>query len=143
MLAKSLGSVIRKNTVFRYRLSGGEHPVAQRKQVDAALDKYWGDGRARFFNPPLELLGMTLRKIKNEGARGVVVVPFWMKTAATASLRRMKDAKTTLKPTAGRFLVAETRGGTESCPLLLAKAGLRDAPRARRAELAVDADMTQ
>lgn len=49
MLTQSLGSVVGSGKIFRYYLSGGEHPVAQRKKADATLDEYWGVGRARFF----------------------------------------------------------------------------------------------
>ena len=51
-LATSMRTVIGRGTVFRHRASGGEHPVAQRKQAEAALAEHWGDGKSRFFNPP-------------------------------------------------------------------------------------------
>lgn len=141
LLATSLNTVVGKGLVFRYRLSGGEHPVAQRKQAEAALEEGWGDGRARFFNPPPELLGLTLRKMARENARGVVVVPLWLETEATARLRRMADAVTVLVPEPGRPLVVGARDGSERCPLLLAEVGLRDAPRATSVDVAVDAEM--
>lgn len=60
MLTDSLRTNLGKSTVFGYRMSGGEHPVAQRKQKEAYLSDWWGHGFARFFNPQSALLGVTL-----------------------------------------------------------------------------------
>lgn len=54
-----------------------EHPVAQRKAALAALNLNWGDGRCRFFNPPVDLISLTLLKIAREGGRGILVIPDW------------------------------------------------------------------
>lgn len=43
-LTKSLNTCTGKGMVYRYRLSGGEHQVAQRKQTEAALAEFWGKG---------------------------------------------------------------------------------------------------
>lgn len=131
-LSASLRTPVGRGVVFRHRASGGEHPVAQRKQAEAAMGEYWGDGRARFFNPPMELLGMTLAKIEREGGRGVVVVPLWMETSFTARLRRLADSAQILTPTPGRALVAGARSGTATCPLLLATIGLTVGERTTR-----------
>ena len=125
LLSDTLNTFVGRGTVFRYRLSGGEHPVAQRKQAESTLMDFWGDGRGRFFNPPPELLSLTLSKISREKAKGVVVIPLWVETPAVARLRRMADAVTVLVPKAGMPLVAGPRQGTERCPLLLAEVGLR------------------
>ena len=123
-LKKSLSDWVGRGQVFRYRMSGGEHPVAQRKSAEAALLENWGDGRARFFNPPSQLLGITLSKIAREGARGVVVVPLWVETQSTARLRRMASRVEELQPAPGNPLVVGARTGTDHCPLLLAEVGL-------------------
>ena len=129
-LATLMRTVVGKGTVFRHRASGGEHPVAQRKQAEAAMAEYWGDGRARFFNPPPELLGLTLAKVAREGGRGVVLVPLWIETSYTARLRRMADPGSVqiLRPAPNRPLVAGARSGTETCPLMLATVGLKSTP---------------
>ena len=123
-LQKSLSAWVGRGQVFRYRMSGGEHPVAQRKSAEAALLENWGDGRARFFNPPPPLLGITLSKMAREGARGVVVIPLWIETQSVARLRRMADRAVELRPTPGSPLVVGARTGTDKCPLLLAEVGL-------------------
>ena len=123
-LKRSLSDWVGRGQVFRYRLSGGEHPVAQRKSAEAALLENWGDGRARFFNPPPQLLGITLSKMAREGARGVVVVPLWIETQSVARLRRMADRVVELHPSPGSPLVVGARTGTAQCPLLLAEVGL-------------------
>lgn len=123
-LTASLNEWVGRGQVFRYRLSGGEHPVAQRKSAEAALQEFWGDSRARFYNPPPELLGVTLSKMAREGARGVVVVPLWIETQSVARLRRMAERTTTMYPKPGSPLVVGAREGTETCPLLVAEVGL-------------------
>ena len=123
-LKASLSEWVGRGQVFRYRLSGGENPVAQRKSAEAALKEFWGDGRARFYNPPPELLGVTLSKMAREGARGVVVVPLWIETQSVARLRRMADRTVTMYPEPGAPLVVGAREGTATCPLLIAEVGL-------------------
>lgn len=125
-LTASLSTLIGRGTVFRHRLSGGEHPVSQRKQAEAALGEHWGDRRARFFNPPPALLGLTLAKMERERTRGVIVIPLWLETSFTARLRRIADVGSVrvLSPTPQTPLVADPRSGTESCPILLATIGL-------------------
>lgn len=84
------------------------------------MQEFWGDGSARFFNPPPELLGLTVAKIAREGARGVVVIPLWVETSCTARLRRLADSVQVLLSTPGRPLVTGARFGTAACPILLA-----------------------
>lgn len=99
--------------------------MKQRKQAEAALNDCRGDGPARFFKPPLKLLGLTPSEIERERARGVVVVPFWMETPSVARLRCMADEVAVLVPKPGRALVAGPRVETEKCQLLLAEVGLK------------------
>lgn len=60
----------------------GENLVAQRNKAEAAMAEWWGEGRALFFNPPPELLGVTLTKMEREKARGKFVVPFRTETSS-------------------------------------------------------------
>ena len=137
LLRGSLSAFVGRGMVFRYRMSGGEHPVAQRKQAETALEEWWGDGRARFFNPPPALLGITLSKMEREKARGILVVPFWTEDSSTARLRRLAERVTLVEPQPGRPLVAGAQTGTETCPLLLAEFRLQGAPKAGPAGAAV------
>lgn len=129
VLTGSLRECIGKGTV-RYRLNGGEHSVAQCKQSEAAMEDWWGEGRARFYNPPPQLLGLTIAKIAREKTRGIVVVPLWIETPAKARFHRLADAVTVLLSTPGRELVSGARAGTEKCPLLLEEIDLVNAPTA-------------
>lgn len=60
--------------VFMYRRVQ-EYLTAQRKTALDFLDQDWGDGRSRFFNPPVYLMAMTLLKIAREGGRGILELP--------------------------------------------------------------------
>lgn len=59
LLHDTLTQVFSRDTVFRYRLSGGEHQVSQRKTAEEALADYWEDKQARLFNTPPDLLTVT------------------------------------------------------------------------------------
>jgi hypothetical protein len=62
--------------VFRHR-PVGEHPVARRKYLQTQMSDYWGDGRARLWNPPFDLLPVVLKKVEDDGGTGVLVAPRW------------------------------------------------------------------
>lgn len=134
LLITLLSSVMGKGAVFWYRLSGGENPVAQRKQAQSALQEVWGDGCARFFNPPKELLGLTLSNKKKE-------LEPWTETSSTVLLRRLEGNFTTIVPTRKKDLVVWANAGTDICPLLFAEVGLRDAQPAGRSGLTVDEEL--
>lgn len=91
------------------------------------------NGRARFFNRPLEIFGLTLTKIEREKARGIVVVPFWTQKSSILRLRRLADALTTLLLRPGSLLVVGAQKEKATCPLLLAKFRLVDVPNAKSA----------
>lgn len=38
---------------------------------------WWGDGRARLWKPPVDLLPLVVRKIEKENGVGVIVAPYW------------------------------------------------------------------
>jgi hypothetical protein len=52
-------------------------PVAMRKVTMAALGKDWGPSRARLYCPPVDLIRATVRKMRQERARGVLLVQDW------------------------------------------------------------------
>lgn len=53
----------------------GEPFIARQKYIATQLQEYWGDGRARLFNPPVDLLPIVLRKIEMEEGLGVLTAP--------------------------------------------------------------------
>jgi hypothetical protein len=55
----------------------GVHPVAMRKVTMAALGEDWGPSRARLYCPHMDLIRATVRKMRRERARGVLLVPDW------------------------------------------------------------------
>ena len=65
--------------IFAYRRLAG-HPVAQRKTTLAAFDQTWSDGHCRFFDPPIDMMSLTVSKIAREGAKGILIVPDWPNT---------------------------------------------------------------
>lgn len=121
LLTDSLTSAVAKGRVFRHRISGGELPIAQRKQAEASLQEWWGGERDRFLNPSPDFLRVTLANIHRDKAKGVAVVPLWSETQATARLRRMASAFRVLSPRKSCPLVSGPRDGTERCKLLLAE----------------------
>jgi hypothetical protein len=62
--------------VFPYR-PVGEHPIARRKFLASQMDEDWGDGRARLWNPPFDLLPLVMKKIEDNGGTGVLIAPRW------------------------------------------------------------------
>lgn len=54
-----------------------EHPVARRKHLSAEMNSDWGDGKARLWAPPFDLLPLVVRKIESQGGIGVLVAPRW------------------------------------------------------------------
>jgi hypothetical protein len=56
---------------FPYRPIG-EHPVARRKFLETQMLEDWGDGCARLFKPPFDILPLVLKKLEDDRARGVL-----------------------------------------------------------------------
>lgn len=75
LLNDTLTKVVGRGTVFRYRLSGGKHPVSHMKTAEAALADKWGDMSARLFKPPPELPDLTVNKMIREKAKEPVSFP--------------------------------------------------------------------
>lgn len=67
---------VRDDGAWAYRPLG-VHPVAMRKVTLAALEERWGSERARLYCPPVDLISATVRKMRKEKARGVLLVPDW------------------------------------------------------------------
>lgn len=69
----------------------GEHPIAREKHLRTQMDEDWGDGKARLFNPPFDLLPVVIRKLEAEGGCGVVVAPRWRAQSWYGRLVRLAD----------------------------------------------------
>jgi hypothetical protein len=54
-----------------------EHPISRRKYLEAQMAEYWGDGRARLWNPPIDFLPLVLKKVEDDRAHGIMVAPRW------------------------------------------------------------------
>lgn len=59
---------------------------------------WWGDGKARLWNPPADFLPLVVRKIQQENALGVLVAPYWPAQAWFARLRALKARMHYLHP---------------------------------------------
>lgn len=55
----------------------GETMVARRKYLSVQMAEHWGDGLARIYNPPFDMLPLVVRKLEQEGGTGVVLAPKW------------------------------------------------------------------
>ena len=83
----------------------GVHPVAMRKVTLGALEEDWGSERARLHCPPVYIIASTVRNMRAEGARGVLLVPDWGGAPWTALVRAL----------ATRSWVWEAGGGRDVC----------------------------
>lgn len=61
---------------FRYR-PVGEHPVFLRRQAFRELDSEWDLGEVRLLCPPVDLIGATVRKLRNTQAPAILLIPDW------------------------------------------------------------------
>jgi hypothetical protein len=68
--------VLSGSGVWEYRPLG-VHLVAIRKVSRSSLGERWGSESARLYCPLVDLIIPTMRKIKRERARGVLLVPNW------------------------------------------------------------------
>lgn len=76
----------------------GEHPIARAKHLRDQMCENWGDGKARLFNPPFELLPIVVRKLEMEKGAGIVVAPRWPAQPWYARLRRISNRLHVLHP---------------------------------------------
>jgi hypothetical protein len=85
------------SVVFPYR-PVGEHPIALRKYLETQIGKDWDDGRARLWDPPLNMLPLILNKMEDEGARGVLIAPRWPAQPLYGLLSRLSTRMRFLDP---------------------------------------------
>lgn len=62
------------------------------------MNEDWGEGKARIFNPPVNMIALVLRKIEQEHGRGVLVVPTCPAQLWFARLRALSSDVTNLRP---------------------------------------------
>lgn len=63
-----------KDAVFTY-LPLGLAPVAQRKAEIEEMEVEWGDKEARLYNPPPDMIGATIAKVRTEEAQKIMISP--------------------------------------------------------------------
>lgn len=88
------------HVVFRDRPLG-DNAVAPAKYLATQMEEFWGDGTARLWNPPFDLLPLVVRKIESEGGRGILVAPHWPAQACFARLQSLGSRLTVLHPGEG------------------------------------------
>lgn len=76
----------------------GDTLIARKKYLATQMNEDWGDGKARLWNPPFDLLPLVVSKIEAEGGRGVLVAPKWPAQAWFARLRALSCRMTSLDP---------------------------------------------
>ena len=102
----------------------GIHPVAMRKVSLAALEEHWGPERARLYCPPVDLIAMTVLKMRREGARGVLLVPDWGGAPWMAQVRTMATRSWVWEPGGGREIWAGRRAMQGKWKLRVVEVGL-------------------
>jgi hypothetical protein len=58
----------------------------------------WGDGLARLWNPPFDLLPVVLKKIEDDRSHGVLIAPRWLSQPWYGRLRRLASRMLVLDP---------------------------------------------
>lgn len=102
----------------------GIHPVAMRKVSLAALEEHWGPERARLYCPPVDLIAMTVLKMRREGARGVLLVPDWGGAPWMAQVRTIATRSWVWEPGGGREIWAGRRAMQGKWKLRVVEVGL-------------------
>lgn len=119
---------IGKFLFFPYHQSGGDHPIAQRKQAEAALHEDWMDVQVRFFNPPPALLYPTLSKMSIEKKKGILIVPYRSDEqcmhCCTFRPKSMASNWIFIRPRKKARLVSGYWSALDAAPLLVDKFGL-------------------
>ena len=99
----------------------GETPVVRRKYLATQMEEDWGDGRARLWNPPFDLLPLVVRKVVADGGRGVLVAPHWPAQAWHAQLVAHASTYKILRPDDAAYtLLHSTRSLNEDWGVVLA-----------------------
>jgi hypothetical protein len=108
--------------VFPYR-PVGEHPIARRKYLETQMGEDWGDGRARLWNPPFDMLPLVLKKMEDEGARGVLIAPRWLAQPWYGRLSRLSTRMRVLDPASTSSCLAGQRPLNPGWELVVAEIG--------------------
>jgi hypothetical protein len=109
-LVQSLSDAYAADVVVFPHRPVGEHPIARRKYLAVQMQEDWGDGRARMWNPPFDMLPLVLKKMQIEGAQGVLVAPHWPAQPWFGLLRRLATRMRILDPDlSSRSLVGSRR----------------------------------
>jgi hypothetical protein len=102
----------------------GEHLVARRKYLTSQMAEYWGDGKCRLWNPPFDLLPVVLKKLEDEGGRGVVLAPAWPAQPWFARLRALSSTLHILDPAEHGPLFEGRRDINPEWRLVIAEVGM-------------------
>ena len=99
----------------------GETAVARRKYLATQMMEDWGDGRARLWNPPLDLLPLVVRKLVADGEKGVLVAPHWPAQVWHAQLVAQATSYKILQPDeVASSLLHSTKKGNDAWSVVLA-----------------------
>ena len=109
--------------VFPYR-PVGEHPIARRKYLAAQMAEYWGDGRARLWNPPFDFLPLVLKKVEDDRAHGIMVAPRWPAQPWYGRLMRLATCVHVLTPAESARYLSGQRALNPGWELVVAELGL-------------------
>jgi hypothetical protein len=107
--------------VFPYR-PAEEHPIARRKYQEVQMREDWGDGRARLWNPPFDMLPVVL-KMEDERARGVLIAPWWPAQPWYGRLSRLSTRMRVLDPARTSSYLAGQRPLNPGWELVVAEIG--------------------
>jgi hypothetical protein len=122
-LVESLCSAYEPDAVvFPYR-PVGEHPIARRKYLKAQMGEDWGDGWARLWNLPFDMLPLVLKKMEDERARGVLVAPRWPAQPWYGRLSRLATRIRVLDPAHTSTCLTGQRPLNPGWELLVAEIG--------------------
>jgi hypothetical protein len=128
-LVRSLCSAYNPEAVvFPYRPTG-EHPLTRRKYLTTQMQENWGDGKARLWNPPFDLLPIVVRKILHERAQGVLIAPRWAAQPWYAPLVAYATKVHVLDPTTDVPLYEGHRSINPEWKLMIAEMGVRPSGR--------------
>lgn len=108
--------------VFPYR-PVGEHPIARRNYLEVQMGEDWGDGRARLWNPPFDMLPLVLKKMEDERARGVLIAPRWPAQPWYGRLSRLSTRMRVLDPARTSSCLAGQRPLNPGWELVVAEIG--------------------
>jgi hypothetical protein len=123
-LVRSLSNAYAPDAVvFPYR-PVGEHQIARRKYLQTQMMEDWGDGGARLWNPPFDLLPLILKKMEESREHGVLIAPRWPAQPWYARLSRLASHMHVLDPAATKRYLTGNRTINPDWELVVAEIGL-------------------